>query len=129
MVIGVALLVGLSCPQMLANLFDLSFSFYNHVQSIKWSFTGLEPIERSPASFSIKSFERCHLDASLVAIVVGELRKWQEFLPPFSIGQHTSAQHILKNLIHSLSLASGLRMVGGTMQEGCSHCLMQTLPK
>src|SRR6266540_1477343 len=97
---------------MLANLLDLSFSFYNHVRPIKWSFTGLGPIERGSTSSSIKSFERCYLDASLVAIVVGELRKWQEFLPPFSIGQHTSTQHILKNLIHSLSLVSGLRMVG-----------------
>src|SRR6266542_1765559 len=97
---------------MLANLLDVIFNFHNYIWPIKWSLTGLGPIERGSTSSSIKSFERRHLDASLVAIVVGELRKWQEFLPPFSIGQHTSAQHILKNLIHSLSLASGLRMVG-----------------
>jgi hypothetical protein len=110
--VGIALLPGLGCLQTIPNELDLLLGLFNDIGPKYLAFSSLGPVKRGTALASIESFERGHLQASLVAIVVGELREWKTIFPLGSIGQNTSSQHIFKDLVYTLGLTSGLRMIG-----------------
>jgi hypothetical protein len=112
--VGIALLSGLGGLQTIPNELDLFFGLLNDIGPKYLAFSSLGPIKRGTALASIEGFKRGHLQTSLVAIVVGELREWQTVFPLGSIRQNTSSQHILKDLVYSLGLTSGLWMVGCT---------------
>jgi hypothetical protein len=71
--VGVALLTRLCSFQMVADELDLLFCFSENIGSKHLALSYLRPVERGLALSSVKSFQRCHLEASLVAIVVCEL--------------------------------------------------------
>jgi hypothetical protein len=110
--VSIALLSGLGCLQTILNELDLLFSLFNDIGSNYLAFSSLGPVERGTALASVEGFKRGHLQASLVAIIVGKLRKWQTVFPLGSIRQNTSSQHIFKDLVYSLDLTSSLWVVG-----------------
>jgi hypothetical protein len=79
--VGIALLPGLGCLQTIPNELDLLFSLLNDVGPKYLDFSSLGPIKRGTALASIEGFKRGHLQASLVAIVVGKLRERQAVFP------------------------------------------------
>jgi hypothetical protein len=110
--VSIALLSGLGCLQTIPNELDLLFGLLNDIRPKYLAFSSLGPVDRGTALASVEGFKRGHLQASLVAIVVGKLREWQTVFPLGSIRQNTSSQHIFKDLIHSFGLASVLWVVG-----------------
>jgi hypothetical protein len=110
--VSIALLPGLGCLQTIPNELDLLFGLLNDIGSKYLAFSSLGPVERGTALVSVEGFKRGHLQASLVAIVVGKFREWQTVFPLGSIRQNASSQHIFKDLVYSLGLTSGLRVIG-----------------
>jgi hypothetical protein len=78
---------------------------------------------------AIQCFEGCHYEALLIIVVVRKISQQQTFVPFVMIVQHTSSKHIFKNLIHSLLLTIGLRMISQTVDQMCPQRSMQLLPK
>jgi hypothetical protein len=62
----------------------------------------------------VKSIERCHFQAGLIAIVVEEFCQRQTLFPTLVKVQNACSQHIFQNLIYSFRLTNGLRMITGT---------------
>src|ERR1041385_236596 len=73
----VALLAGLSSFQMLADNANLIFGMLYNVRTNESSFSSFGPIQRGSTLTSIKDFKGCHLQTSLIAIVVREFSKWK----------------------------------------------------
>jgi hypothetical protein len=127
--IGVALLPALGYPQVLSNLRHIFLSFDYGGGTEEGSLPHLRPHQRRLTLSALKSFEGCHLQTGLVAVVVRELSVEQTLLPIRSVGQHTSFQKILKYLVHSLCLPICLWVEGGTVVQVGAHGLMQTPPE
>src|ERR1041385_3940469 len=77
----VALLTRLSSFQMFTNNANLIFSMLYDVRTNESSFSSFGPIQRGSTLTSIENFEGCHLQTSLIAIVVRQFSKWKRFLP------------------------------------------------
>ena len=92
--IRIALLPGLSCAQMITDKLDLTLGLTDRVWAKERSFTGLGPVQRGSALPPVQSLERCHAEAGLIAVVVGELGKWQALLPILPVGKNTGTEHI-----------------------------------
>ena len=84
--VNVALLTGLGSFEMLTDKLDLLFGFPKNIGSKQFAFSGLGPVQRGTTLSSIKSFKGGHLQAGLVAIVIGEFSKWKAVLSRGSIG-------------------------------------------
>jgi hypothetical protein len=110
--VSIALLSGLGCLQTIPNELDLLFGLLNDIRTKYLAFSSLGPVERGTTLASIEGFKRGHLQASLVAIIVGKFREWQTVFPLGSIKQNTSSQHIFKDLVYSFGLTSSLWVVG-----------------
>ena len=65
----------------------------------------------------------------LEAIVVGELGIWKTIFPLHTEGDHTSPEHIFKNLIDTLDLAASLRMKSCAETDVSAHGLLKRIPK
>jgi hypothetical protein len=78
-------LSGLGCFQTVADELDLLFGFLDDIGPKHLAFSSLRPVERGTTLASIESFKGGHLQTSLIAIVVGELSKWQAVLPLGSV--------------------------------------------
>jgi hypothetical protein len=68
--VGVTLLTRLCSFQRVTDELNLFFCFSEYVTSKHLTFSCLGPVERGSALSSIEGFERCHLKAGLIAIVV-----------------------------------------------------------
>src|SRR3954464_15757796 len=77
----VALLAGLSSLQMITDNANLIFSVLDNFRNNEGSFPSFGPIQRGSTLTSIKNFKGCHLQTSLIAIVVQEFSKRKGFLP------------------------------------------------
>src|ERR1041385_1501766 len=77
----VALLPRLSNFQMFTDNTNLIFSMLYDVRTNESSFSSFGPIQRGSTLTSIENFKGCHLQTSLIAIVVREFSKWKRFLP------------------------------------------------
>src|ERR1041385_4847186 len=77
----VALLAGLSSFQMFTDNANLIFGVLYNVRTNESSFSSFGPIQSGSTLTSIENFEGCHLQTSLIAIVVREFSKWKRFLP------------------------------------------------
>jgi hypothetical protein len=64
--------------------------------------------------------ECCHLQTSLIAIVIRELCQGQTLVPTLIKVQDACSQHVFQNLIYPFGLTIGLRMIAGTMNLLCS---------
>jgi hypothetical protein len=71
----------------------------------------LNPVQRCTTTMTIQGFEGCHSETLLITVVVRELSQQQTVVPFVLIVQHTSSEHIFKNLIHSFCLTIGLQMI------------------
>jgi hypothetical protein len=74
-------------------------------------FVRLDLVQRCTTSAAIQCFEGCHSEALLITVIVRELNQWQPLIPFVMIVQHTSFEHIFKDLIYSQHLTIGLRMI------------------
>jgi hypothetical protein len=83
--VSITLLSGLGCFQMVADELDLLFGLLDDIGSKYLAFSSVGPVKRGAALVAIYGFEGGHLQASLIAIVVRELSKWQAVLPLGSI--------------------------------------------
>jgi hypothetical protein len=79
--VGITFLPRLGCLQAIPNELDLLLGFLNDVRAKDLAFSSFGPVERGTALASIESFKGCHLQTSLVTIVVGKLREWQTVFP------------------------------------------------
>jgi hypothetical protein len=89
--IGVALLPRLHNSQVLPNHMNLLLDFLQNVRSKHLPFHSLTPKQRSLTPTTIQHLRRCHLQAFLIAVVIGELVIWQTLIPTPSILQGTSS--------------------------------------
>ena len=64
----------------------------------------------------------------LEAVVVGELGIWKTIFPLHTEGYDTSPEHIFKDLIDSLDLATSLRMEACAEANVGDHGLLEGVP-
>ena len=65
----------------------------------------------------------------LEVVVVGEFGIWKTIFPFHAKGNDTSPEHIFKNLIDSLDLATSLRMESCVEANVGAHGLMEGVPE
>jgi hypothetical protein len=70
---SVTLLSGLGCFQTVADKLDLLFGLPDNIGPKYLTLSSLRPVERGTALASVEGFKRGHLQASLIAIIVGKL--------------------------------------------------------
>ena len=63
------------------------------------------------------------------AVVIGELGIWKTIFPLHIERDDTSSEHIFKNLIDSLDLATSLRMKSCVETDVGAHGLLKRIPK
>jgi hypothetical protein len=85
------------------------------------------PIQWCSALPPIQCLEGCHLQTSLVTVVVRELSIRQTLIPTTTILKGTNSQHIIQNLICPLRLSIGLWVISGAKVQLCIHGLMKLL--
>jgi hypothetical protein len=110
--VSITFLPGLGCLQTIPNELDLLLGLLNDIRAKDLAISCFGLVERGTELASVEGFKRGHLQTSLVAIIVGKLRKWQTVFPLGSIRQNTSSQHIFKDLVYSLCLTSSLWVIG-----------------
>ena len=65
----------------------------------------------------------------LEVVVVGELGIWKTIFPLHTERDDTSPEHIFKNLIYSLNLATSLRMKSCAEENVGAHGLLKRIPE
>ena len=115
--------------EILTNDFAHFFGFCDQVVAKKLAFTCLGPIERSTTLSAIENFEWGLARTCLEAVVVGELGIWKTIFPLHTERNDTSSEHIFKDLIDSLDLATSLRMKSCAEANVGAHGLLKRIPK
>ena len=92
-------------------------------------FTSLGPVERGTSLSAIENFKRCFACTFLEAHVVGELSKWKAVFPFHAEGDDTGSEHIFKDLIHTLDLATSLRVKGSAEPDLRAHGGLKGVPE
>ena len=127
--IVVTLLARLRDFEIFTDDFTHFFSLCDQVVAKKLAFTCLRPIERSTSLSTIKDFEWALARTCLEAIVVGELGIWKTIFPLHTERKDTCPEHIFKNLIDSLDLATSLRVKSCAEANVCAHGLLEGVPE
>jgi hypothetical protein len=83
--VSVTLLSGLGCFQTVADELDLLFGLPDNIGPKYLTFSSFRLVERGTALASVEGFKRGHLQASLIAIIVGKLCEGQAILPLGSV--------------------------------------------
>ena len=125
----IALLARLCGFEILTNDFAHIFGFCDQVVAKKLAFTCLRPIERSTALSAIENFEWGLARTRLEAVVVGELGIWKTIFSLHTKRKDTCPEHIFKNLIDSLDLATSLRMESCAETNVGAHGLLEGVPE
>src|ERR1041384_5746525 len=125
----VGLLPRLCSLEMLPDDPDLVFCLLDHVWTEQLPLAYLGPVQRCPAFEAIQNLKGSCLKACLKAVVVRKLRIWQTLFPLHAKGDHTCSQHVLEDLIHTLNLPTGLRVIRGTEHNCRTNRLLKGLPK
>ena len=125
----VTLLARLRGFEILTNDFAHFFGCCGQVVAKKLAFTCLRPIERSTTLFAIENFEWGLARTGLEAIVVGELGIWKTIFPLHNERDDTSPEHIFKDLIDSLDLATCLRMESCAETNVGAHGRLEGVPE
>ena len=125
----VTLLARLRGFEILTNDFAYFFGFCDQVVAKKLAFTYLRPIERSTTLSAIENFEWGLAQTRLEAVVVGELGIWKTIFPLHTERDDTSPEHIFKDLIDSLDLATSLRMESCAEANVGTHGLLEGVPE
>jgi hypothetical protein len=109
--VGIAFLSSLGSFQIELDAMDYLLGLSDKIWTKDHPLARLDPVHRCMASTNIQCFKGCHSEPLLITVVVRELSQQQTLVPFVMIVQHTSLEHIFKNLIHSLCLTIGLRMI------------------
>ena len=117
LLISIAFLSILSDLQILFYLSHLLFHLLQHVGSKRNPVYRITPADWSVTWSTIEGFEGTHRQGCLVAIVVGELYKWQVVFPLPGLMHYMHYYHVFKYLIHSFCLSIGLRVIGSAKQQ------------
>ena len=125
----VTLLARLRGFEIFMDDFTHFFSFCDQVIDKKWAFTSLGLIERSTALSAIENLEWGLARTRLEAVVVGEFSIWKTIFPLHAEGDHTSPEHIFKNLVDTLDLTASLRMESCAEADVGAHGLLKGIPK
>jgi hypothetical protein len=89
--IDIALLPWLHNSQVLPNHMNLLLYFVQNIRPKHLPFSSLTPKQWSLTPTTIQHLKRWHLQAFLIAVVIGELGIWQTLIPTPSILQGTSS--------------------------------------
>src|ERR1043165_8509852 len=116
----IGLLPRLCCLEVFSDHFDPVLSLLDDIWTEQLPFSCLGPIQQSPAFPAIQDLEGSCLQTCLIAIVVRKLSIRQTLFPLHAKGNHTCPQHVLKDLIHTLNLPTGLSVIGGT-EHNCRN--------
>src|SRR3954465_4445415 len=125
----IGLLPRLCCLEVLPDHFDPVLSFLDDIWTEQLSSSCFGPIQRCPALPAIQDLKGSCLQTCLIAVVVRKLSVRQAFFPLHAKGDHTCPQHVLKNLIHTLNLPTGLRVIRGTEHNCRTNHLLEGLPE
>jgi hypothetical protein len=109
--VGIAFLVSSSRFKIRMDAVDYFFSLDDKVRTKDHPFVGLDLVHRVTTTTAIQNFKGCHSETLLIVVVVGELSQRQTLVPFIQVVQHTSSEHILKNLIYPLCLTISLGMI------------------
>jgi hypothetical protein len=108
---GIAFLSCLGCFQIGLDAMDNLLGLRDKIRAKDHPLARLDPVHMCMTMMAIQSFEGCHSETLLIAIVVRELSQRQTLVPFVRVVQYTSSEHILKNLIYPLCLTIDLRMI------------------
>src|SRR3954470_23070358 len=125
----IGLLPRLCCLEMIPDDPHLIFCLLDHVWTEQLPLTCLGPVQRCPALPTIQDLKGGCLQTCLIAVVVRKLSIWQTLFPLHAKGDDTCSQHVLEDLIHTLNLPTGLRVIRGTEDNLCTQCLLKGLPE
>jgi hypothetical protein len=109
--------------------FHFLFHFLDHFLSHQDPI--LKPIstQRHPTWSPVKKLKRCHLNGSLVTIVISEFYQWKEFFQSLLLVHYVHVQHVLQGLVGSFDLSVSLRVIHSTKVKLGSQGLLETSPK
>src|SRR3954463_16386917 len=125
----IGLLPRLCCLEVLPDHFDPVLIFLDGIWTEQLPFSCFGPIQRSHALPAIQDLEGSCLQTCLIAVVVRKLNVRQAFFLLHAKGDHTCAQHVLKNLIHTLNPPTGLSVIRGTEHNCRTNRLLEGLPE
>jgi hypothetical protein len=74
--VSITFLSGLACLQTIPNELDLLFGLLNDMRAKVLALSSFSLVERGTTLASVEDFKRGHLQASLVAFIVGKLHEW-----------------------------------------------------
>src|SRR4051812_31328355 len=114
---------------MLSDDPDLVFCLLDHIWTEQLPLACLGPVQRCPALAAIQDLKGSCLQTCLITVVVGKLSIRQTLFPLHAKGDHTCSQHLLKDLIHTLNLPTGLRVIRGTEHNCRTNRLLEGLPE
>src|SRR3954468_16545917 len=117
------------CLGVLSDNLNLVFCFLDHIWTEQLPLTCLGPVQRCHALPAIQDLKGSYLQTCLIAVVVRKLSIRQTLFPLHAKRDHTCSQHVLEDLIHTLNLPTGLRVIRGTEDNLCTQFLLKGLPK
>jgi hypothetical protein len=79
--VGIAFLSGLGSIRVGLDAVDYFLSLSDKVRAKDCLFARLNLAQRCTTLAAVKCFERCHLEALLITVVVRELSQWKAFVP------------------------------------------------
>src|SRR3954466_9197322 len=125
----VGLLPGLCCLEVLPDDPHPIFCLLDHIWTKQLPLTCLRPVQRCPALPAIQDLKGGCLQTCLIAVVVRKLSIGQALFPLHAKGDDTRSQHVLDDLIHTLNLPTGLRVISGTEHHCRTNRLLEGLPE
>src|SRR4051812_33075697 len=125
----IGLLPRLCCLEVLSDDPHLVFCLLDHIWTEQLPLTCLGPVQRCPALPAIQDLKGGCVQTCLIVVVVRELSIGQAFFPLHAKGDDTRSKHVLKDLIHTLNLPTGLRVISGTEQHYRTNRLLEGLPE
>jgi hypothetical protein len=115
--VGITLLLELGSIQVGQDAVDYFLGLSDKVRGKDHPFTRFNLVQRCMRSSAIQCFERCHLETLLIIVVIREFSQWHTLVPFVLIVQHTSTEHIFKNLVHSLCLTISLWVISWAVDQ------------
>src|SRR3954466_1113770 len=125
----VGLLPRLCCLEVLPDDPHPIFCLLDHIWTKQLPLTCLRPVQRCPALPAIQDLKGGCLQTCMIVVVVRKLSIGQALFPLHAKGDDTCSQHVLENLILTLNLPTGLRVIRGTEDNLCTQCLLKGLPE
>jgi hypothetical protein len=127
--ISITLLTALSSQNILTNLLNFLRCLLNPIRTDQRSLSQSLPAQRGDTPPTIPCLIQCHLDASLIAVVISELSQGKMILLATLPRQNTSTQHVFQGLDSLLRLTISLRVKSNTKRKLGTKSTVKTLPE